>query len=74
MSRKRAPINPRKEFDEVEWLDERMMGHSSAYERDGQVFVEVCVSGSVELDGKEYILDRVVVLEVEPCTIKKEGA
>lgn len=64
----------KKVFDEVEWLDEQMMGHSSAYEEDGKAFVEVCVSGSVELDGKEYILDQVVTLPLDPCTIPKAGA
>jgi len=49
----------------VEWVDERLMGHSLAYREGGRVFVEVHVCGSVLLNDVEYILDEVVTVAVE---------
>lgn len=60
----------KKQFKTVEWLDEHLMGHTTgAYQEGDQVFVEVRVSGSVELDGKEYILNEVLTVAVEKCNI-----
>jgi hypothetical protein len=58
----------KKTADEVEWLDEHLLGHSSARRWE----VEVRVSGSVVIDGTEYILDEVVRVPVDECQIKAE--
>ena len=58
-----------RKFKNVEWLDEHLIGHSTAYRLGDNVFVEVGLYGSVVLDGKEYILDQTLQVTVEPCNI-----
>lgn len=56
----------------VQWLDENMIGHSTAYREDGKTYVEVRVFGSVLLNGKEHVVDEVVIVEAEPHRITPE--
>ena len=60
----------RRRFKVVEFLDERLVGHTAWKEGD-QVFVEARVSGSVECDGVEYVFDEVVTVRAEKCQIPR---
>lgn len=51
-----------KEFDKVEWFDEHAIGHSTAYEDEAGVWVEIGISGTVLLDGVEYIVEDAVIV------------